>query len=140
MNRRAAASDAGRPRARRRFGLPARSQGLPGCGKTWVLVAADATMQSRAAGAVEFGPGCRPAVPLAWQVRFEGRVECIQVSQHRRTEVARQPDRRDGERGRGGDASPDESRDRLVPDQVEVPPSVAKSGTSAMFIQNTIAG
>jgi hypothetical protein len=23
-------------------------------------------------GAVEFGPGCRPAVPLAWQVRFEG--------------------------------------------------------------------
>jgi len=89
-------------------------------------------------GAVEFDPGYRPAVRLTWQLRFEGRIECIQIPQHRRTEVAREPDRRDGERDRGGDASPDEGRDRLVPDQVQV--SVAKSGTSAMFIQNTIAG
>ena len=73
-------------------------------------------------GAVKCGPCRCPAVRLAWLLRFEGRIECIQVLQHRRTEVAREPDRHDGKRDTGRDAPSDEGRDRLVPNQVEVAP------------------
>ena len=73
-------------------------------------------------GAVKCGTGRRPAVRLAWLLRFQGRIECVQIAQHCRTEVAREPDRRDGKRDSRRDAASDECRDRLVPNQVEVAP------------------
>ena len=74
---------------------PCSVSGLPGCGKKWVLARADAIMESSSVGAVKCGPCGRPPITLAWLLRFEGRIECIQIlQQHRRTEVAREPDRR----------------------------------------------
>ena len=57
-------------------------------------------------GAVKSGPCRCPGVPLTWLLRCQGLIECIQILQHRRTEVAREPDRRDGKRDTGRDAPP----------------------------------